>query len=208
TPESLREQVAWDVVWNKYARSHVADEQLQAYFNAHHRDFDGTEVRASHILLRPAGSGSPGAIDALVKRAQSLREEIVSGKLTFEDAARRFSAGPSRNQGGDVGYFPRHDRMVEAFSAAAFALEPGAISQPVVTYFGVHLIKCTDVKPGAKSWQDVRSDLLTPAAKDLFTRLSAELRSKSTVEFTGAVPYLDPATKRLVVPQAAGPGRS
>ncbi|HEX3868834.1 MAG TPA: SurA N-terminal domain-containing protein, partial [Pirellulales bacterium] len=43
TPESLREQVAWDVVWNKYARSHVTDDQLQAYFNAHHRDFDGTE---------------------------------------------------------------------------------------------------------------------------------------------------------------------
>jgi parvulin-like peptidyl-prolyl isomerase len=202
TMESLREQLTWDASWNKYAHTQVSDDQLQKFFDAHRRDYDGTEVRARHILLRPAGASTPAALDALVKRAQQLREEISSGKISFDDAAKKFSAGPSRLQGGDVGYFPRHDRMVEAFSTAAFALEPGQISQPVVTYFGVHLIEVTDVRAGTKTWKDAKNELLVPAAKDVFAKMATSLRSQAKVEYTGAMPYLDPASKRVVVPQA------
>ncbi len=200
TKEDFREHVAWDATWNKFAQERIKDADLQAFFNAHRRDYDGGEVRVSHILLRVPGTTTPAALEGLMKQAASLRAEIVAGKISFADAAARFSAGPSRLQGGDLGFIPRHDRMAETFSTAAFALEKGEISQPTATYFGVHLIQVTDVTPGSKTWQDVRAEIVGPAGKELFARLAADLRSKAKIEFTGAIAHLDPITKQLVNP--------
>jgi peptidyl-prolyl cis-trans isomerase SurA len=202
TLNTLREGAAWDACWSRFAREQLTDQHLEEFFAAHRREYDGTQVHVSHILLRPTGSGNnPAAINALVERARRIREEIVTGKLTFAEAARRDSDGPSREQGGDLGYLPRHNRMVEAFSAATFALDPQQISEPVITSFGVHLILCTGIKPGTKTWREVRGDLTTPATNDLFHRLAAELRPKAKVEYTGAIPYLEPGTQRVVMPR-------
>ena len=68
--------------------------------------------------------------------------------MTFADAAEKYSAGPSRAKGGDLGFIPRHGIMVEPFARAAFVLAKGEISPPMATVFGIHLITVTDVKPG------------------------------------------------------------
>ena len=87
---------------------YLTDKILQEYFEAHRRQYDGSEVRASHILLRPAGRRDVAAIKTLVEEAAALRAQIEAGKLTFAEAAEKYSAGPSREQGGDVGFFSRH----------------------------------------------------------------------------------------------------
>jgi parvulin-like peptidyl-prolyl isomerase len=72
------------------------------------------------------------------------------------------------------------------------------VSPPIVTPFGLHLIECTDIKPGDKTWQQVR-DVLAPAiAKSTFRRLADEVRSTVAVNYTGALPHLDSRTGRLV----------
>ena len=96
-------------------------------------DYFTTQVNANHILL---GSKS----DAI-----KLRQQIIDGKITFGDAARKYSLCPSRTDGGNLGYFPR-GAMVQPFENAAFALPVGQISQPVETRFGWHLIQVTDRK--------------------------------------------------------------
>lgn len=95
---------------------------------------NATQVRASHILV--------GSKDA----AEAIRQNIVSGKTTFEEAAAAKSQCPSGKKGGDLGWFGR-GRMVPPFERAAFAMNSkGEISSPVQTQFGWHLIKLVDFK--------------------------------------------------------------
>ena len=55
--DALRRQVAWGLVWDKYLAKYLTDARVAAYFEAHRREFDGTEMAVSRILLRPL----PGA---------------------------------------------------------------------------------------------------------------------------------------------------
>ena len=96
-------------------------------------NFYASQVKASHILLNSKS------------QADALRQKIVDGEISFADAAKKYSLCPSRDDGGDLGFFPR-GAMVPAFEKAAFALQIGEISQPVETRFGWHLILVTDKK--------------------------------------------------------------
>jgi hypothetical protein len=72
--------------------------------------------------------------------ALDVKREIEAGQSTFAEAAAIYSADPSKDRGGDLGTFDRN-QMVAPFTAAAFALPPGQISDPVETPFGYHLIE-------------------------------------------------------------------
>ena len=79
-----------------------------------------------------------------------------------------------------VGYFPRNGVMEDVFSKAAFGLEKGAISAPVTSNFGVHLIRVTGEKAGEKDWTDVRDQLKAPVSQQLFNDLAAKERGKGS----------------------------
>ena len=194
----LAEQADWQVRWNKYLGQQITDRRLEEFFDAHRRDFDGTEVRVGHILFQGDALGNPAVRRQLVERAAQLRREIVGGETTFAAAAEKYSAGPSRSSGGDLGFIPRHERMVESFSKAAFALGKGEISPAIVTPFGVHLIQCTDLRPGTKTWADVRSALAAAYAQDQFHKLADEMRPSVAIEYNPAVPHLDLKTGQIV----------
>jgi parvulin-like peptidyl-prolyl isomerase len=201
TEADLRRQLAWELAWKEYVEKHVTDAALEAYFKANQRQFDGSEVEVSHILLRPERSGDPQALPRLLEQAQRIRQQIASGKIDFSEAARKYSHGPSAASGGELGYITRNGIMVEEFSKAAFALEVGEVSEPVQTKFGVHLIRCSQVRPGSKPWTEVRQQLQGPVAQELFNKLAAQLRSTAEIEFTGAAPHFKPGTRDLVMPQ-------
>ncbi|CAJ1942389.1 unnamed protein product [Sphenostylis stenocarpa] len=115
----------------------------------------GGEVRASHILIKHEGSrrkaswkDPEGRIiknttrETAVSQLKALREDIVSGKATFEDIASRFSDCSSAKRGGDLGPFGR-GQMQKPFEDATFALKVGELSDIVDTDSGVHIIKRT-----------------------------------------------------------------
>lgn len=200
TTESLRKELIWQLGWNRYLDRYLAD-ALEVHFQKHKKDLDGTEVRASHILLRPETySESPEQIAA---RAKKIREEIESGKIIFAEAAKKYSSGPSRNRGGDLGFFARHGAMTEEFTKAAFALEKGEISDPLTTVFGTHLITVTDIKPGTRQWTEVIPQITSLASVDLFNHLATKERETAKVEVTGKTPYINPKTNQVVVPAGA-----
>ena len=88
-------------------------------------------LQARHILL-PTGQEA---------RAREIKQQIESGATTFEAAARQFSTDQSnREDGGSLGWFGR-GRMVPEFEQAAFAAQQGQVVGPVVTAFGVHLLR-------------------------------------------------------------------
>lgn len=200
TQADLRRQIAWNLVWEKLSAWYLSQERMEAYFEKHRREFDGTQVEVSHILLRPKTSGRAHALDEQLQQAEAIRRQIVSGKTSFADAAGRYSAGPSAADGGRLGLIPRRGVMDEAFSRAAFALEPGQVSEPVKTPFGVHLIRCNRVKPGNKPLADVRKELEDALGRELLEKLARFQRVHTPVEFTGKLPYFRPGTRDLVVP--------
>jgi parvulin-like peptidyl-prolyl isomerase len=193
--DTLRKDLFWQLGWDRYLERTLVD-ALEEYFNKHKKDLDGTQVRASHILLRPQTySDTPAQIAA---RAKKLREAIESGKISFEEAAQRYSAGPSRDRGGDIGFFPRQGVMLDDFAKAAFALDKGQLSEPVTTGFGTHLIRVTDIKSGTKVWTQVIPEIKVLASAELLEELAKKERATAKIEFTGKTPYFKNGTQELV----------
>ncbi len=197
-PDDLRRQLAWNVVWQRYLARYVTPAQSAAYFRDHRRELDGSRVSVSQILLRPAAGADQQPLDALVQRAEDIRREILAGKISFAAAAQQYSAAPSAKQGGRVGEIARHGAMGEGFSRAAFALEVGAVSPPVRTPFGVHLIRCDAVQPGAKQLADCRKEVEDALARELLDKLSALERRSTKVEYRAGVPHFQPGTHELI----------
>lgn len=114
---------------------------LAALYEAEKARFiTGEERRASHILI-PLDADE----DAAREQAAELRDRLASGADFAELAAEFSSDTGSKDQGGDLGWIER-GQMAPDFEEALFALDEGEISQPVVTEFGVHLIRATEVK--------------------------------------------------------------
>lgn len=87
-------------------------------------------VRASHILV------------GTQTEAQDLITAINNGE-SFADLAKQHSKCPSGQKGGDLGQFGP-GQMVQPFESATFGLEVGAVSEPVQTQFGFHVIHRTE----------------------------------------------------------------
>jgi parvulin-like peptidyl-prolyl isomerase len=200
TEADLSRQIVWNLVWEKQLAENITEARLESYFQSHRRDFDGSEVAVSHILLKPQKGASARDWEELIKRAAAIRQEIVSGKISFAQAAEKYSAGPSAKDGGQLGFIPRHGVMDEAFSRAAFALEVGQVSKPVRTPFGINLIRCNSIKPGTKKLNDVRKQLEEALARELLEKLARAQLQFTPVEYTGKMPYLKPGTRELVAP--------
>jgi len=178
TQDELRRTVAWQIAWPRFLERHRTAENLERYFQQHRRDFDGTQVVVAHILLRVESADDPHSRAAAISAAEKLRSRIAAGELTFADAARQHSVAPTAADGGRIGSIERHQPMPEPFAQAAFALEPGQISPPVVTAFGVHLIQSLEVQPGTKRWQDVREELEAAVVQYLFRWVADQQRQR------------------------------
>jgi len=105
-----------------------------------------TEVNAWHILVALAPEASPEDTLKAWQKASDIRERIIKGE-PFESVARGTSDDMSvKINGGNLGYFSVF-QMIMPFEDAAYSLKKGAISLPVRTPFGYHIIKVTDKRP-------------------------------------------------------------
>ncbi len=99
------------------------------------------QTRARHILLR----NSPQLPQAqAIARLADARRQIVSGKTDFASMARKMSQDSSAEQGGDLGWASPGMFVPEFEEAMNRLQDEGAISPPVVSRFGVHLIQLVD----------------------------------------------------------------
>lgn len=99
----------------------------------------GERVRARHILLTWPQEATPAQKDSVRDRMETLLGRVRAGE-DFGGIAREFSQDGSASQGGDLGWFQRGD-MIRTLDEAAFALDPGEVSEVVETAFGFHIIK-------------------------------------------------------------------
>lgn len=103
-------------------------------------------IKASHILLQfPPNANREDSV-AVLKMALKLKEDAEKG-ADFNQLAFEHSDDPSaKDNGGSLGYFTSL-QMVHQFEDAAYSLDVGEISNPVLTNFGYHIIKLEDRKP-------------------------------------------------------------
>lgn len=161
---------------------------LHAYYDAHKSDWE--EVKAKHILIRFHGSAlplKPGQKDRTEAEAlafaNDIRAKIVAG-ASFDEMAKASSDDSGNAQsGGDLGSFGK-GRMVPAFEKAAFAAEPGKVTEPVKTQFGYHLILVEEHK--TKPFEDVQAEIETKIKPDLAQKTMADIRKKANVVYDEA----------------------
>ena len=128
----------------------VSDADIQAYYDAHQKDYRQDAAVNAVFVSFPK---TPTATDEADTRAEVDRIlSLARSDEDFAELARSYSDGPSGPRGGDLGFFGR-GRMVKAFEEAAFALNPGDISDPIRTQFGWHIIRVDSTKGAADSLQ-------------------------------------------------------
>lgn len=152
----------------------VSEEDMLNYYNEHTDSFKEPEsMQASHILVESE------------EKANEVLKEINEG-LSFEEAAKKHSTCPSNAQGGDLGHFTR-GRMVPEFENAAFDMEVGAVSAPVKTQFGYHIIKAVNkveesVKPFAEVKMQLNQQLSMMKQQELYLNKVDELKKEYEVQ--------------------------
>ncbi len=146
----IRKEYEQRIRWSEYVKSKATEAALRRFY-AEHRDlFSGTQIRASHILLKVDPNTSEAEKDKIRQKLANIKNEIEQRKLTFAEAANKYSEDPANagGAGGDLDYFSLNSGYIEEFTDVAFKLKKGIISDIVETPFGFHLIQVTDRKEG------------------------------------------------------------
>lgn len=171
----------------------VADDPVAAYFEANEDDFAGTCV--SHILV------------PTVEEATAVAAELAAG-ADFDATATARSTDPSADDGGSLGCFPESEPLpfVEPFAAAIPGLAAGAVSAPVQTEFGFHLIRVDSI--GVPELDDVRETVaaaIAQAANAAFDEFFTEALASVEVDVDPRYGTWDSAQAAVVPASAAAP---
>jgi len=139
--DQVREDVTVNIKLEKLLsqRIEITDQEVQEHFQANQEAYAVEEqIKVSHILVDSE------------ETAQEITTLLAEGR-NFADLAEEYSTDTgSKNQGGNLGMVTRGE-MVEEFEQAAFAMQPGQISDPVKSEYGYHIIKVeekTEARPG------------------------------------------------------------
>ena len=174
--ESISKEVITSMAINKIlADITVTDDEVKKYYEDNKEAFgQPATVSARHILV------------ATEEEAKKAKEEISGEKISFGDAAMKYSTCPSNQQGGNLGEFSK-GMMVPEFEEAAFAAEIGVVTEPVKTQFGYHLI-LVDARNEAsiKSFDEVKDGVLNQLVQQnqhaKYDQMLKELENKYGVE--------------------------
>lgn len=170
----------------------VSDEEVKKYYDERKDQFNEPEqVRASHVLVQVDPKATQETKDAAKKKIEDVLAQAQAGK-DFAELAKQYSDCPSKEQGGDLGFFKRGD-MVKPFEDAAFALNVGELSGVVETQFGFHVIQLAEKKSAREVPFEEAKERLTQSIKQQRTNTDAvawvnALKSKSTIELLNQPP--------------------
>jgi len=184
TAEQLKADTVKMLQWAGFVRQQIKEAELRRYYEENKDYFDQIKVRASHIVFRIPGNAKPAEIEESRARLEKLRQEIVSGKVDFAEAARKYSQCPSSQDGGNIGYFFRKYTVQEPIARAGFALKVGDISEVVQSDYGLHLVKVTDRKANgpASDLEKIKEQVREACAMEMMNNLVAHERKVAKIE--------------------------
>ena len=178
----------------------ISDQEMKDFYEKNKAYFNAPEqVKVSHVLIACKEAKCAAASKA---KLEGIRKDIVSKKITFAEAAQKYSDCPSKARGGDLNYVER-GQVVPEFEKIAFAAPIGQISPVFKTGYGFHILTVTDKKAaGLVPFEQVSANIkeqLTnekggKAVKDYLDNLKKEAKIKN---------YLEPAPAVAAAPTPA-----
>ena len=165
-----RNRLLMDNLLAAEGKAATTDEAMKKVYDEAAKQIEGEqEVHARHILVETEDE------------AKAIEAELKKG-ADFAELAKKKSKDPGASDGGDLGFFTK-DQMVPEFSAAAFSLEPGKISDPVKTQFGWHIIKVEEKRSRkAPDFEQVKGQIETYVTRKAQAEYVAKLRESAKVE--------------------------
>jgi peptidyl-prolyl cis-trans isomerase SurA len=188
--QNLRNNIITQAVIGREVGSHITNtqEEIQKFYDEHKKELDRPEqVSLSEILIapsKPAKEGekapdpTPEQLTAAEQKANQVLEEIKKG-TKFEDAAKKYSDGPTAQQGGDLGEF-RRGTLAKELEDQTFALKPGDTTGVIRTRQGFVILKVTQhTAAGVPPLKEVENNVqealylqkLQPALRAYLTKL-------------------------------------
>ncbi len=141
-----RDDIKGKILAEKYTNEisqsiNITRSEVEDFFNVYKDSIPlfPTLYKTYHILkeIKP----SQESIEISFNKAKELRNKILNNEISFEDAAKNFSADPgSKNQGGNLGYVSR-GVFVQEFDKVVFTIDKNFLTEPIKTQYGHHLIE-------------------------------------------------------------------
>src|SRR3954447_5556633 len=193
-----RSRLLMDSLLATEGKSATTEDSMKKVYEEASKQITGEqEVHARHILVESEDE------------AKAVKEELNKG-ADFAELAKKKSKDPGASDGGDLGFFTK-DQMVPEFSAVAFALEPGKVSDPVKSQFGWHVIKVEEKRSRqAPAFDQVKGQIETYVTRKAQADYVTKLREAAKVERMDktAEPAAKPDAKTDAKPEAAKPAET
>jgi peptidyl-prolyl cis-trans isomerase C len=186
-----RSRLLMDNLLATEGKAATTDDAMKKVYEEASKQITGEqEVHARHILVESEDD------------AKAVKAELDKG-ADFAEIAKKKSKDPGAADGGDLGFFTK-EQMVPEFSAVAFTLEPGKISDPVKSQFGWHIIKVEEKRSRqAPGFDQVKGQIETYVTRKAQADYVAKLREAAKVERMDKT--AEPAAKPDAKPDAAKP---
>ena len=155
---------------NSFLKNQTAEEQIKDFYNKYIKNFKSyKEYNASHILVKDKDK----ALEIIKK---------LKIKSEFSKLAKTHSIGPSKQNGGNLGWFGP-GQMVKEFEKATFKLKKGMITKnPVKTQFGYHIIMLNDIRNSKpKKLNNIKQNIIDRIKKQSLSNLEKEIRKNQNI---------------------------
>ena len=143
---SYRDDMKGKLLAEKYTSSlttsiNVSRGDVIDFFNTYKDSIPSfpTLYKTHHILIEIKPSEK--SVKNSFNKANDIRNKILNGEISFDAAAKTYSADPgSKDQGGNLGYVPR-GTFVQEFDKVVFTIEKNILTEPIKTQYGHHIIE-------------------------------------------------------------------
>ena len=155
---------------NNFLTNNTSEEKIQDFYKKYLENFKTfKEFNASHILVKEE--------DEALQIIENLKI-----KSEFSKLAKSYSIGPSKKNGGNLGWF-RSGQMVKEFEEAVLKLKKGEITQkPVKTKFGYHIIMLNDIRDSQpKKIIDIKPQIVERIKQNSLSSLAKQLRKNKSI---------------------------
>ena len=166
-----KDQIIAQYWLNNFLLNKTSEEKIKNFYTKYLENFKTfKEFNASHILVNEEDEAFQ-----IIKKLEN--------KSKFSKLAKSYSVGPSKEKGGNLGWF-RSGQMVKEFEEAVLKLKKGTITKkPVKTRFGYHIIMLNDIRNSRpKKINDIKQNIVERIKQNSLSNLEKQLRKNKSIK--------------------------